>query len=208
MQEKIKVWDPAIRVFHWTLVLLFAISYLTGETEGLLHIYSGYGVLALLLFRLVWGLIGTRHARFSDFVKGPSAVLRYLRSLFRGQPIHYPGHNPLGGWMVLALLLFLALTVWSGLELYATEGLGPLAANSPAPVATAFASEDEDESGHAPGHETWEEVHEVFANLTLLLVILHIAGVLAACRLHRENLVKAMITGYKLRPEDRENKKN
>lgn len=208
MQEKVKVWDLAIRVFHWALVLLFTVSYLTGETESLVHIYSGYGVLGLLLFRLVWGVIGTRYARFSDFVRGPSAVLRYLRSLFRGQPIHYLGHNPPGGWMVLALLLFLALTVWSGLELYATEGLGPLAANSAAPVATAIASEDEDESGHAPGHETWEEIHEIFANLTLLLVILHIAGVLVACRLHRENLIRAMITGYKTKPQERENKNN
>lgn len=203
MQEKVKVWDSAIRVFHWTLVLLFTVSYLTGETESLVHVYSGYGVLALVLFRLVWGLIGTRYARFSEFVRGPAPVWRYVRSLVRGQPIHYLGHNPLGGWMVLALLLSLALSVWSGLELYATEGKGPLAGNSPALAEVAAAHEDESAGGHAPEHEAWEDVHEFFANLTLLLVILHIMGVLIACRLHRENLVKAMITGYKkIQPED------
>jgi cytochrome b len=197
MQEKTKVWDPAVRLFHWALVLFFTVSYLTGETGSLIHVYSGYVVLVLLLFRFVWGLIGTRYARFGDFVKGPAQVWRYTHSLFNGNPIHYQGHNPLGGWMVLALLLSLALSVWSGLELYATEGRGPLAGNTPVLINTAAASEVEDEGGHARGHETWEEVHEAFANLTLLLVMLHIIGVPITSRLHRENLVKAMITGYK-----------
>lgn len=200
MHQKIKVWDPAIRLFHWLLVLLFTVSYLTGEGEGPLHVYSGYGVLGLLLFRLIWGVIGTRHARFVDFVKGPATVLRYLRSLLQGRSLHYLGHNPLGGWMALALLLSLALSVWSGLELYATEGYGPLAGNGSALIRQAAVDEGEDASGHAPGHEMWEDAHEFFANLTLLLVILHIIGVGIASRLHRENLVRAMITGYKKIP--------
>lgn len=200
MERRIKVWDLAVRLFHWTLVLLFAVSYLTGESESQVHIYSGYGIIALLLFRIFWGFAGSRHARFTDFVKGPRAVLVYARAIIRREPIHFQGHNPLAGWMVLALLLSLSLSVWTGLELYATEGHGPLAGNGDELIRQASADGREDESGHAPGHEMWEELHEFFANFTLFLVILHIVGVAVSSRLHRENLVRAMISGYKKIP--------
>lgn len=197
-----KVWDPLVRIFHWSLVLLFAVSYVTGDDDSMLHIYSGYGIAALVAVRLVWGFIGSRHARFSDFVRGPRRVMEYARSLLRGKPVHYLGHNPLGGWMVVLLLAGLALTCWSGLEAYAAEGKGPLAASSLSLIPAAIAHGDED--GHARGRgdgdDFWGDIHEFLANFTLGLVIAHIAGVVVASRLHRENLVKAMITGRKEAP--------
>lgn len=199
-EERVKVWDIGVRLFHWTLVLLFAVSYLTGEDESLVHIYAGYGVIALIVFRLVWGGVGTRYARFTDFVRGPRATMDYARSMLSGKPARYLGHNPLGGWMVIALLLSLAGACWSGLEAYAVEGHGPLAQQESFFIQSAFADDDEDEEEHDKengGDEFWEEVHEVLSNLTLLLVVLHIAGVVVASVIHREKLVKSMIDGYK-----------
>jgi len=203
-QERIRVWDPAVRIFHWSLVVSFAVAYLSAEDEGMLHIYSGYVVMGLVAFRLLWGVFGTRHARFSDFVFGPGEVIAYLRSLRTGHPRHYLGHNPLGGWMVIALLVSLIAVSWTGLEQYATEGKGPLAAQERTWVSTAWASDDERETGRrgregGEGDEFWEEVHELIANGMLVLIFLHIGGVVLSSRAHRENLVKAMFTGYKNR---------
>ena len=203
-EERVKVWDIGVRLFHWTLVVLFAVSYLSGEDESMLHVYSGYGVIALIAFRILWGFVGTRHARFADFVRGPKATIGYARSLFSGKPIHYLGHNPLGGWMVIALLLSLAGACWSGLEAYAVEGHGPLAQQESLFIQSALAHGDEDVAENGKEHdnenggdEFWKEAHEVLANLSLLLVVLHIAGVAVGSVMHRENLVKAMIKGYK-----------
>jgi cytochrome b len=197
-EERIKVWDIAVRIFHWSLVVLYVVSYLTGEDESDLHNYAGYGVLGLIVFRLAWGVIGPRHARFTDFIYGPSKTLEYAKSLLNRRPAHYLGHNPLGGWMIIALLVSLFITCWSGMEYIGSKGEGPLAVNSGMVISAAVANDDEDEDeGEEEGDEFWEEVHEVFANLTLLLVILHIAGVIAASLVHRENLIKAMVTGYK-----------
>lgn len=206
---RIRVWDPFIRVFHWSLVAGFAVAYLSGEDEGLLHPWSGYVVGILILARLIWGFVGSRHARFRDFIYTPGQVKDYLKNLFAGRPVHYLGHNPAGGWMIFALLICLVLTTVSGLQAYGVEGHGPLAASQPDAAAasaqartgfirTAYAN-DEEEAGHAEGkeEELWEEVHEFLANLTLLLVLVHIAGVVVASRMHRENLVRAMLTGYK-----------
>lgn len=203
-EERVKVWDIGVRLFHWTLVVLFTVAYLSGDDEGMLHIYAGYGVIALIAFRILWGVVGTRHARFADFIRGPKATMGYARSLFSGKPLHYLGHNPLGGWMVIALLLSLAGACWSGLEAYAAEGHGPLARQDSFFIQSALAHGDEDgaENGKENGHENggdefWEEAHEVLSNLSLALVFLHIAGVAVASVIHRENLVKAMIKGYK-----------
>ncbi len=195
-EEKIKVWDIAIRTFHWSLVVLYVVSYLTGEDESELHNYAGYAVLALIAFRIVWGVIGTRHARFTDFIYGPKKTLEYARSFLTRQPAHYLGHNPLGGYMAVALLITLFITCWSGVEYIGSKGQGPLATDTGVVISVARADGDEHEE-HAEGDEFWEEIHEVFANLTLFLVILHIAGVIAASLVHRENLAKAMVTGYK-----------
>ncbi len=210
-KQSIPVWDIAVRIFHWSLVLGFTIAWLTGDEEDALHIYAGYTVLGLIGFRLIWGFIGSRHARFGDFVTGPASVIEYLKSL-RDRPRHYMGHNPAGGWMVVLMLLTLFGVTLSGLKVYGIEGHGPLAAEVTAPafIGSAHAGDDDDDDRY--GHETssmetaggreadeefWEEIHETLSDFMLLLIALHIAGVIVSSRLHRENLVKAMITGNK-----------
>ena len=190
--ERIKVWDIAIRVFHWSLVLLFFVAYLSGDDESSLHIYSGYAVMGLVAFRIAWGFVGTRHARFADFIYGLGATVRYARSLLARRPIHYLGHNPLGGWMVVALLLSVLGSCWSGLELYGAHGHGPLADFGSQAISSAG-------SERSSERRLWHEIHEALSNFTLFLVFLHIVGALSASAIHRENLVKAMITGYKAR---------
>jgi cytochrome b len=212
MSKEIRVWDPLVRLFHWSLVLSFTIAYLSGEEESNLHIYSGYVVLGLIAFRVLWGLVGTRHARFSDFMTSPATAMRYLKGLLAGRPQHYLGHNPAGGWMVIAMLVCLFIVSVSGLKVYAIEeGLGPLAADTPALTLISPARADDDDDDHRDheknenrhgedeaAEEFWEELHEVSSNIMLLLIVLHIGGVIVASRLHHERLVKAMITGKKV----------
>ena len=210
--SEIRVWDPMVRLFHWSLVLTFLISYFTGDEENLLHIYTGYAVLGLIVFRLLWGIIGSRHARFSDFLYSPKKVIEYIKGLLSGKPQHYVGHNPAAGWMVIALLISLFVASISGLKVYAVEeGKGPLAGLTTefSLISSANADDDDDDKEHdehgyndekggeKEGDEFWEELHEVSANLTLLLIFLHVAGVIVSSKLHKENLVKAMITGRK-----------
>jgi cytochrome b len=200
--QGVKVWDIAVRIFHWSLVFLFTVSYITGEDVSALHVYAGYGVLGLITFRFLWGFIGTRHARFSDFVFGPDKVMHYTKSLFSSHPEHYLGHNPLGGWMVVALLISLMAVSWSGLELYAAdEGKGPLASGFNVLVSDALANGDDDDDEHerhgGGGDELWEEIHEFLANFTLFLIFFHSAGVFIGTFIHKEKLVQAMISGYK-----------
>jgi cytochrome b len=206
-QPKIKVWDIGVRLFHWSLVVLFFVAYFTGDEEDMLHIYAGYGVLALVAFRLVWGVVGTKYARFADFIYGPATAWRYVRSVWARKPLHYLGHNPLGGWMVVALLLSLAAACWTGLEAYGEEGHGPLAQPGVGFISSALAHGDDDATqarkGGDAGEEFWEEAHEAAANFTLFLVILHIAGVAVASVTHKENFVRAMVTGYKTVPRER-----
>lgn len=182
---EVKVWDPLVRVFHWSLVTAFIVAFITEDHFLGLHVQAGYTIIGLVLFRLLWGLIGTRHARFSDFVHGPQTVMAYLKSLLTRHPAHYVGHNPAGGWMVLALLVALLLTTLTGLLAY---GIGETAAGPFAALA-----------GNPGGFwsEAMEEVHEFLAHFTLLLVFVHVAGVAVSSLLHRENLVRAMLTGRK-----------
>lgn len=218
MREKIYVWDPLVRLFHWSLVFSFIVAYVTGEDgEDPVHVNAGYIILGLIVFRIIWGLMGSKHARFSDFITSPVTALRYAGDMLAGKARHYLGHNPLGGWMILALLLSLAITSVTGVKLYGVEGHGPLAQNQ---VVTHTVSnnndllvltngrdrddEDDDEHKGRDGHEGddeaeefWEEIHEFFANFTLLLVLLHITGVIVSSAKEGRNLVKAMITGYK-----------
>jgi cytochrome b len=201
MSHEVKVWDPLVRTFHWSLVLFFVIAYLSGEDESDIHIYSSYVVLGLITFRVFWGIIGTKYARFSDFIHTPKYVYRYFKGLLTGSAQRYLGHNPLGGVMVVTLLISLFMVSFSGLKLYAVEeGLGPLAeGNNITLMSSAYADSDEKykDNEHDQAEEFWEEIHEFFANFTLLLIILHIAGVYVSGYLHKENLVKAMITGRK-----------
>jgi cytochrome b len=218
MKNEIRVWDPLVRAFHWGLVLAFSIGYLTGEEESSLHIYAGYTVLGLIIFRMIWGFIGTRYACFGNFVYSPKTVIQYLKGLVAKKPKHYIGHNPAGGWMVITMLFCLFVVTVSGLKVYAIEeGLGPLAGESPALTiinytyasSTHADSDDDRDSEHGKnGHsdeqaeEFWEEIHEISSNIMLLFIFLHIAGVIVSGRLHDENLVKAMFTGKKISKTD------
>lgn len=179
-----RVWDPFVRLFHWGLVATVLIAFLTEDDLLGLHTWAGYMVLCLIAARLVWGLIGTRHARFSDFVRGPRVTLAYLRDAIHGRAARYLGHNPAGAVMVLALLVGLVATGISGMAvLGASEMAGPLA-----PWLQGLSP--------AAAHDL-EEAHEWIANLTLLLIPLHLLGVALASLQHRENLVRAMIDGNK-----------
>lgn len=202
--QLIRVWDPFIRFFHWTVFAGFFVAYFTEDEFLTLHVWAGYTVGALVLMRILWGFVGSKHARFNDFVCSPAESDRYLIDLVSRRAKRYVGHSPAGGLMVLILLGGLAATVWSGLELYALEeGAGPLAGlTESVPVRAARADEGErdakeresDESGSS---ELWEEFHEALANVMLFLIVLHVAGVLLASRVHRENLVQSMVSGWK-----------
>lgn len=166
----VRVWDLPVRLCHWLLAGCFTAAYLTAELDDWrwLHVMLGYTVAGLALFRLGWGVWGSYHARFASFVRGPRAVLAYLRALRAGQPQHYTGHNPAGAVAIVLMLALALLLPAAGWLLY-TERAG----------------------------EWMEEVHEALANAMLLLVLVHIAGVLVASRLHGENLARAMLTGMK-----------
>lgn len=169
--KRVLVWDLPTRIFHWLLALSFAGAFLTSESERLrdLHVGLGYTMLGLIAFRLAWGLVGTRYARISSFAFGPRSVLSYLKSLLAGSPQHYLGHNPAGSWAIYALVL---LTLLAGATGYATY---------------------EDIGGR------WmEDLHEAAANGLMAVVVIHLVGVLASSLIHRENLARAMLTGYKL----------
>jgi len=203
----IRVWDPLVRIGHWTIVVGFFVAYFTEDDLLRLHAWAGYLVGGVIVLRVLWGLIGTRHARFADFIYRPRTVISYFRDLLAFRARRYVGHSPAGGAMILVLLVMLAATVYSGLMVYALENnRGPLASfASQAPVQAvpaALADDDGDENGDEAEDgedrsEFWEELHEVLSNVTLALVFLHIGGVLLASIAHRENLVRAMITGDK-----------
>ncbi|MBL8375269.1 cytochrome b/b6 domain-containing protein [Accumulibacter sp.] len=194
---EVPVWDPLVRLFHWTLFISFCAAWFTegelfeglqdrlnGEWLQLVHIWAGYTIAGLLVFRVLWGFVGPRYARFGDFVHSPGVVLAYVRDVLTLRARRTLGHNPAGGAMIVALLLGLTATVVTGLALYgADKGLGPLA--------TMLA-----ESSDA-AIDTIKEAHEVATNFTLLLVAGHLLGVVWETLLHRENLVRAMITGRK-----------
>lgn len=202
--EEVKVWDPLVRIFHWLLVAAFTVAYLTGDDESDLHVWMGYAILALLAIRVLWGFVGSRHARFSDFVFAPSTVIAYAKDAVMGRAKRYLGHNPLGGAMVVALLICLLATGATGYLVYSAEGAHQKQ-ESVALVNGVAGAEPGGESGErgeergGEHHEESElnEVHEFFANLTLFLVILHIAGVVGSSYAHRENLPRAMVTGRK-----------
>lgn len=181
---EVKVWDPLVRVFHWALVAGFFAAYLTAGEAETAHVWLGYAVLGLVAVRILWGFVGTVHARFADFVHGPASVLTDLKLTLQRRAPRYLGHSPVGGAMVVALLVFLLATTLSGIAVYgADEHAGPMASMM------AGVSHDTE--------EVLEEVHEVCANVTLGLVVLHILGVAFTSFAHRENLVRAMFTGRK-----------
>jgi cytochrome b len=208
---EVRVWDPLVRLIHWVLVAAFAVGYATGDDWLTPHVWAGYVAGGAVALRLVWGLIGTKHARFTDFVYGPRAVKAYLADLVAFSARRYLGHSPAGGVMIVALLAAMAITVVTGLVLYGgAEQAGPLAPivaprldPGQAPGRAATVRNDSDDEEHARGvkrgerEHALEEVHAFFADLTLFLVLVHVAGVLAMSFAHRENLVRAMVNGRK-----------
>lgn len=194
----IRVWDPLVRLSHWGLVLVFAIAWLTGDESETWHVRAGYAAAALIALRLVWGLIGPRYARFSQFVRGPRTAMRYLRDMARGAEARYIGHNPAGAVMVVAILVTLSATAFTGWLMVEPARLAYLP--SMPQIATAALADDDGDRGSGKSSDTLEAAHEVLANLMLLLIVLHVAGVIFASRRHRENLTRAMITGQKRAP--------
>jgi cytochrome b len=185
--DRVLVWDPLVRLCHWGLGAAFVTAYAVEDDRLALHTQAGYLALGLVAFRLVWGFVGPRHARWADFLRRPTVVAGYLADIARFRAHRYLGHNPAGGAMVVALLLGVAGTTLSGLALYGTQELsGPLA---PWLMWTP----------PAWGH-VLEKVHETLADLTAFLVVLHLLGVALASLQHRENLVKSLFTGYKRSP--------
>lgn len=170
----VKVWDPLTRVFHWALVLTFTVAWFSTEISGTIHEWAGYTAGGLIAFRLVWGLVGPKYTRFSQFVRSPGIVADYLAAMVRGEERRYVGHNPAGGAMVVALLLVTlgtAVTGWMT-TLDAFWGV------------------------------PWVGLtHSLLANLMMAMVTVHVLGVILASLRHKENLVSAMIDGKKRPPE-------
>lgn len=166
----IAVWDLPVRVFHWLMVFSFAGAYLTSESDGWqwVHITLGYTLGGLVAFRLVWGVVGTRYARFSNFVRGPAVIAHYVRRFVTRQPAHYVGHNPAGAVAIVVLLLLSSVIVASGWSVYNDLGADWL-----------------------------EDVHETAANAMWLVVAVHLGGVALAGWRQSENLVAAMVSGKK-----------
>ena len=180
--REVYVWDPFVRLFHWTLVIAFTVAYvLTDEDVLKIHVWAGYAVGALVVARVIWGFVGPEHARFTDFVYSPGASLRYVRDLVLFRAERHLGHSPGGGAMVVTLLLFLAATVITGLMVYGGD-------QQAGPLAGMFTKEF---------GESFEGVHELIANITLALVLAHISAVILASFVFKENLPRAMFTGYK-----------
>ena len=170
MSQRILVWDVPTRVFHWLLVLSFAGAFLTSESERYrdIHVVLGYTLLGLIAFRLLWGFFGTRYAQFRSFLFKPGEIVAYVQSLLKGKPAHYVGHNPAGS---VAIWLLLGLGISSG-------------------VTGVLLFQD-------VGGDALEELHELVSNTMLAVVLIHIAGVAVSSLMHRENLVRSMITGFK-----------
>ncbi|WP_374303018.1 cytochrome b/b6 domain-containing protein [Paracoccus sp. (in: a-proteobacteria)] len=180
-----RIWDPALRAFHWALAALVVTNWLLGKfgpSDMTLHFWLGYAIIALLLFRLVWGLVGPAPARFARFLQGPRAVLAYAREMIRPQPSNWPGHSPVGALAVVAMLAVLVLQVTTGLFADPDDyvNVGPLASQ----VSSATSRDA----------LRW---HNRGADLILILVILHWAAILFYRLWKREDLVRPMITGWK-----------
>jgi cytochrome b len=188
MTQVAKVWDLPVRLFHWSLVLLVVFSFVSGHLGGNWmewHLRSGYCILALVLFRIVWGVTGSQTARFTDFIHGPKRVLGYARSLLGGTPAFHAGHNPMGGLMVALMLLLLLIQATTGL--FADDEIatrGPLA-DKVSDAVISFCS----------------TVHVININILLGCVVLHICAALFYLMVKKDNLIKPMFTGAKTIPD-------
>jgi len=166
----VRVWDPFVRLFHWSLVLSFGVAWLSANEWEDLHMWAGYAASALILLRVAWGFIGTPYARFSSFIRSPTTVIDYLKAVVTGSAARHVGHNPAGGAMIVALMLAMAATAFTGWLLTTDAFWG----------------------------DRWaQHVHNYLADGLLLLVCVHLAGVFLASYRHRENLIAAMVLGRK-----------
>jgi cytochrome b len=183
------VWDLPVRLFHWTLVSLLVVSFTTAQIGGnamQYHEWSGFAILTLVLFRLLWGFAGSTYARFTAFVSGPRTALSYARTLLRGGPAFYAGHNPLGGWMIVLLLV--SLLVQTGTGLFANDDImieGPLARHVSKDVS-----------------DLLTRVHHFNFNVLLALVVVHVGAALFYLRVKRDNLILPLVTGRKQVPQE------
>lgn len=183
--KQIKIWDVPVRLFHWSLVLGFVLAYISAEV-GILgaHVLIGYFLIALLIFRVLWGFIGTQYSRFRSFLFSPAETMGYVKSIRTGQPTHYYGHNPAGALMVFGLLALLAAIFMSGLVTLATVDYeGPL---------LFLANQVSDDTSYFFRH-----AHDFFVDVALILIPLHLLGVISGSIQHKENLARAMVTGMK-----------
>lgn len=170
LAQTVKVWDPFVRIFHWSLVTCFLGAYLLSEQNASWHQTLGYAALGLVTARILWGFVGSRHARFSGFVPSAPKLASYLKDVLARREARSLGHNPLGGAMIVALLLAVVTIGTTGWMMSLDRYFGI---------------------------EWVEDLHQTVANLTLALVGLHVAGVIFSSMRHKENLVRAMITGRK-----------
>ncbi|MCL2308686.1 MAG: cytochrome b/b6 domain-containing protein [Proteobacteria bacterium] len=166
----IKVWDMFVRVFHWSLAALFLMAYVTGDELEEVHIVVGYAIAFLIAARVVWGFIGPHHARFKNFVRPPRETLAYLHDEILLRAPRHIGHNPAAAAMIVALLVMATVTCATG-YLATTDAFW--------------------------GEEWIEEIHEALANITVGLIAVHVLAALMASLVHKENLIKSMITGRK-----------
>lgn len=181
----VRVWDLPTRIFHWLLAVSVLVAYITGGERGtafVLHVGAGHLILLLLLFRILWGIIGSPYSRFSDFVYSWRSTLTYVKDVARLRPAHFVGHNPLGGLMVLAMFLLLLAIIGTGLSSAAARGY-----QAGAPLIAAMGS----------GSRAMGDIHETLGSLIMILAGIHVAAVFAHWLFVRENLVRAMITGRK-----------
>jgi cytochrome b len=180
-----------VRVFHWLLAGAVLIAWASDEPLWL-HTSLGYGAAVLVVLRVIWGFVGSEHARFVSFIRGPRQVFEYLAGIIRFSSPRYLGHSPAGGAMIVALLIMVAATAGTGMaNLAADKGEGPLASM------IAKVERPPRVPGQRRPQLMIKQVHETLANITLILVVLHVLGVAAASIAHRENLVWSMITGTK-----------
>ncbi|MCB1518065.1 MAG: cytochrome b/b6 domain-containing protein [Hyphomicrobiaceae bacterium] len=171
--DRVPVWDPVVRLFHWSLVASVTIAWFTANKLEALHYWAGYAAAGLIAIRLAWGIVGTHYARFHQFVRTPTTTVTYLKAILTGREARYLGHNPAGGAMILALILMLAATATTG-WLMTTDAFW--------------------------GSVLMQRLHDLAANLLVLLVFVHIGGVILASLRHRENLAAAMLSGRKRAP--------
>lgn len=216
-KNQIKVWDLFVRFFHWSLVLLFLVAYATGDDDSSLHRYVGYAVLGLVAVRIVWGVVGSKYARFSEFLCSPGKALNYVKDLVAGKPAYYTGHNPAAAWMILFFLIGIPVVCLSGYAAYAVKDLKPVQGFGTGllSIGNAYADEEEKEDHEYPkknrhaerdgeheaadeeGDSIWSDMHEISAQGMWFFIFLHILGVTVSSKIHDENLVRGMVTGKK-----------